>query len=136
MATHSGILAWRIPWTEEPGGQQSIGSQRVRHDRSDLALTQARRDFGHVVSPLLGSVCPCKSRELNRIISKNERSLLTYPFSLSVQMPGSLGKLVSTLCNSHSTNTCQYGSGIILKDTEDMLFSKKKLRSSEIRKER
>jgi len=32
MATHSSILAWRIPWTEEPGGQQSIGSQRVGHD--------------------------------------------------------------------------------------------------------
>ena len=32
MATHSSILAWRIPWTEEPGGQQSMGSQRVRHD--------------------------------------------------------------------------------------------------------
>ena len=32
MATHSDILAWRIPWTEEPGGLQSIGSQRVRHD--------------------------------------------------------------------------------------------------------
>ena len=32
MATHSSILAWRIPWTEEPGGLQSIGVQRVRHD--------------------------------------------------------------------------------------------------------
>ena len=32
MATHSSILAWRIPWTEEPGGLQSIGSQRVRHN--------------------------------------------------------------------------------------------------------
>ena len=31
MATHSSILAWRIPWTEEPGGLQSIGLQRVRH---------------------------------------------------------------------------------------------------------
>ena len=31
-ATHSSILAWRIPWTEEPGGVQSIGLQRVRHD--------------------------------------------------------------------------------------------------------
>ena len=37
MATHSSILAWRIPWTEEPGGPQSMGSQRVEHDRSDLA---------------------------------------------------------------------------------------------------
>ena len=32
VATHSSILAWRIPWTEEPGGLQSIGSQRVGHD--------------------------------------------------------------------------------------------------------
>ena len=32
MAVHSNILAWRIPWTEEPGGLQSIGSQRVGHD--------------------------------------------------------------------------------------------------------
>ena len=32
MATHSSILAWEIPWTEEPGGLQSIGSQRVRHN--------------------------------------------------------------------------------------------------------
>ena len=37
MATHSCILAWRIPGTEEPGGLQSMGSQRVRHDGSDLA---------------------------------------------------------------------------------------------------
>ena len=32
MATHSSILAWRIPLTEEPGGLQSMGSQKVRHD--------------------------------------------------------------------------------------------------------
>ena len=32
MATHSSIPAWRIPWTEEPGGLQSTGSQRVGHD--------------------------------------------------------------------------------------------------------
>ena len=32
MATHSSILAWRIPWTEEPGGLQSMGSQTVGHD--------------------------------------------------------------------------------------------------------
>ena len=34
MATHSSILAWRIPWTEEPGRPQSTGSQRVGHDLS------------------------------------------------------------------------------------------------------
>ena len=32
MATHSSILAWKIPWTEEPGGLQSMGLQRVRHN--------------------------------------------------------------------------------------------------------
>ena len=32
MATHSSVLAWRIPWTEEPGGLQSMGSQRAGHD--------------------------------------------------------------------------------------------------------
>jgi len=32
MATHSSILAWRIPWTEEPGRLQSMGSQRTEHD--------------------------------------------------------------------------------------------------------
>ena len=32
MDTHSSILSWRIPWTEEPGGLQSMGSQRVRRD--------------------------------------------------------------------------------------------------------
>ena len=37
MATHSSILACRIPWTEEPGELQSIGPQRVRHDWRDLA---------------------------------------------------------------------------------------------------
>ena len=36
MATHSSILSWKISWTEKPGGLQSMGSQRVRHDYSDL----------------------------------------------------------------------------------------------------
>ena len=39
MATYSSILAWRIPWTEEPGRLLSIGSQRVGQDGSDLTQT-------------------------------------------------------------------------------------------------
>ena len=38
MATHSSILAWRIPWTEEPGRQHSMGSQRVRTEQLTLSL--------------------------------------------------------------------------------------------------
>ena len=41
MATHSSTLAWRIPWTEEPGGLRSIGWQRVGHDwATPLSLSQ------------------------------------------------------------------------------------------------
>ena len=39
MATHCSILAWRIPWAEEPGGLQHIGSQRVRHHRASNTIT-------------------------------------------------------------------------------------------------
>ena len=41
MATHSSVLAWRIPGMGEPGGLPSMGSHRVRHDRSDLAAAAA-----------------------------------------------------------------------------------------------
>ena len=41
MATHSSILAWTTPWTEEPGGLQSIGSQRVRHDKRPSSHTES-----------------------------------------------------------------------------------------------
>ena len=50
MATHSNILAWRIPWTEEPGGLQSIGWQRVGYNWSDLVHMPV------VFAPLVGSV--------------------------------------------------------------------------------
>ena len=46
MATHSSILAWRIPWTEEPGRLQSTGEQSVRHDCSNLACMHALRGKG------------------------------------------------------------------------------------------
>ena len=42
MATHSSILAWRIPWTEGPGGLQSVGLQRVGHDCRDLAQVTSK----------------------------------------------------------------------------------------------
>ena len=43
MATHSSVLAWRIPGTGEPGGLPSMGWHRVRHDSSDLAAAAAAR---------------------------------------------------------------------------------------------
>ena len=43
MATYSNILAWRIPWTEEPGRLQSIGLQTVRHDRATFTSLVAQQ---------------------------------------------------------------------------------------------
>ena len=44
MATHSSVLAWRIPGTGEPGGLPSMGSHRVGHNRSDLVAAAAVHD--------------------------------------------------------------------------------------------
>ena len=49
MATYSSILPWKIPWTEEPGRLQSMGSRRVGYDRTDLLQTLA---LEKVISPL------------------------------------------------------------------------------------
>ena len=51
MATHSNVLAWRIPGTVKPGGLPSMGSHRVRHDRSNLAAAAAA---GHVYRQMSG----------------------------------------------------------------------------------
>ena len=48
MATHSSVLAWRIPGTGEPGGLPSMGSHRVGHDRSDLAAAAEARLSVHL----------------------------------------------------------------------------------------
>ena len=47
MATHSSVLAWRIPGTEEPGGLPSTGSHRVGHVRSDLGAAAATEYAGN-----------------------------------------------------------------------------------------
>ena len=66
MATHSSILAWNSPWTEDPGGLQSMESQRVRHDWSDWACTCTRKGEGSTTpcvlqcqwwKPVEGSTC-------------------------------------------------------------------------------
>ena len=57
MAAHSSILVWRIPWTEEPGRLQSMGSQRVTTERLTHTHTQEGKRTG-VMPVLLGPRCP------------------------------------------------------------------------------
>ena len=52
MATHSGILAWRIPWTEGPGELQSMGWQRVGHDWATNTYLHNTEDNAYVQAPL------------------------------------------------------------------------------------
>ena len=52
MATHSGVLAWEIPWTEEPGELQSIGLQRAGHDlttKEQQSITSSQISFKNYV---------------------------------------------------------------------------------------
>ena len=53
MATHSSILAWRIPGTLEPGGLPSMGLHRVGHDRRDLVAAAADLNFLLLIMPFL-----------------------------------------------------------------------------------
>ena len=55
MTTHCSILAWKIPWTEEPGRLQSMGSRRVRHDNKSTTATAAR------LVPLSNIRAPCNA---------------------------------------------------------------------------
>ena len=59
MATHSSILAWRIPWTEEPDGLWSMGSQRVRHKWSDLPPTQKYNNTVITRTKIETFICCC-----------------------------------------------------------------------------
>ena len=52
MATHSSILAWRIPGLEEPGGLPSMGSHRLGHDWSNLAAAAAENELTHAINDM------------------------------------------------------------------------------------
>ena len=72
MATHSSILAWRIPWTGEPGGPQSMGSQRIRHNWAHTHSCRSEwlpclfLDKALPITPAQGQVscCPHSQRDL------------------------------------------------------------------------
>ena len=71
MTTHSSILAWRIPWTEEPGGLQSTGSQRVRQNcTASLSLSPS---WGHLCSFMCSNAIPklCKPSVTSKHFGNN-----------------------------------------------------------------
>ena len=79
MATHSSILAWRIPGTGEPGGLSSTGLHRVRHDWSDLAAAAAKPEIFVIDDCFLESyiifISLTPLNDLVKVISKNSFDL-------------------------------------------------------------
>ena len=89
MATHSSTLGWRIPWTEEPGGQQSMGSQRVGHNWSDTACTHIK-----MLSVSTCSQDPTLRHKLPRVLKDLGYHTLSYlTATVSDSMDMSLSKL-------------------------------------------
>ena len=85
MATHSSVLAWRIPGTGKPGGLPSMGSHRVRHDWSDLAAAAA-------AAPLVDFCfcCLCFRCHTPKIVAKtNVKELFSHAFFWSFYHVGS-----------------------------------------------
>ena len=70
-ATHYNILAWRIPWTEEPGGLQSIGSQRVGHNWSNVACIHRRNQIPQITSQTF----PVRSFPCSNVVTQEHRTL-------------------------------------------------------------
>ena len=101
MATHSSIPAWRIPWTEEPGRLQSMGSQRVRHIQSGKGGDAQRRE-GQPSNTSAASVhAPAPRGLLSSVQSLSHAQLFSTPWtaarqaSLSITNSWSLLKLMS-----------------------------------------
>ena len=103
MATHSRILAWRIPWTEKPGRLQSTGSQRDGHDWSNWAgisvcvcvCASWTNCPGIIASLILHKYMQLQNKEMRFFFSLQ----LTYPRRLFCKVPGgSSGKELASQC--------------------------------------
>ena len=84
MATHSSILAWRIPGTEEPGGLPSMGSHRVRHDWSDFA---AAATYNQLCLTLQPHGCSLPVSSVHGILQARILEWIAIPFSRGSSWP-------------------------------------------------
>ena len=79
MATHSSVLAWRIPGTEEPGRRPSMGSHRVRHDWSDLAAAAARCFVREGTKSLCIQSCNILRKEFSSVFADSQSTWFAAP---------------------------------------------------------
>ena len=76
MVTHSSILGWESPWTEEPGGLHSMGSQRVRHNLAtkQQKSSNSREETAVPVAP--GSLAPCG---VGGLVTRLTQAMVPFP---------------------------------------------------------
>ena len=79
MATHSGILAWKIPWTKEPGRLRSTGLQRVRHD---LATDEHTCVISFSLMQAIQHSLPEKQLDCKAMVVNESTTHITYDFGL------------------------------------------------------
>ena len=96
METFSNILAWRIPWTKESGRPQSMGSQRVAHDWSDLVRMYMR------------CKCGCLGRSENDLKVENKSAVLEKPTG-EAESSGERGKDIVSTGTFHWERHCLHG---------------------------
>ena len=86
MDTHSSILSWRIPWTEEPGGLQSMGSQRVEHDwATELNWTDSSFQWYLTLCDPMDCITPGSS--VHGILQERILEWVAIPFSRGSSLP-------------------------------------------------
>ena len=86
MATHSSVLAWRIPRTEKPGGLPSMGSHRVRHDWSNLAAASFKSAFSLSSFTLIKRLNSSSSLSAIRVISSAHVRLLIFLLAILISV--------------------------------------------------
>ena len=105
MATHSSVLAWRIPGIAEPGGLPSMGSHRVGHDRSDLAAAAAVETF-LVVKMVRGNTTGYSGKRPGLLLISNLSDRAALPAKTSTAPPSADGAKVEKPCPKGILKKC------------------------------
>ena len=96
IAIHSSILAWRIPWTEEPGGLQSMGMQRVGHNWATDTFTFTDEDKHFPSLSLLKTVLPWTSLKIHTLLHRIPNTIFKLAVYFSLHVWGPKNKLPDT----------------------------------------
>ena len=104
-ATHSHILAWRIPWTEEPGGLQSTGLHRVRHDWSNWASMHRCVSHNHILAGTATQSLKCSPGSNSCLSGLQAKGLIHLCQASSRHVSSHSSKRVSSHCFWRGTHT-------------------------------